>query len=232
MRGDPRESDFASDDPGLLAAWAGLRAALTPTTAALQPAPMDSDWLESEASSQPTNLRHAERCLQEGLRAHGSLALGAQVSLALLARAAPPDLVDGAQALGLANLRHARRAFSAAHLHGGARLAPADLPLTAPPEPLASWAVGWALGTLLDLHLEAVLARDAQSTLWDARREDHGALLDYLVELLRWFPEAERTWQQLAPSLKTSSSWRLDATRAEALQEAMRSVSGCWASPR
>jgi hypothetical protein len=152
--------------------------------------------------------------LEAAQEEHASIASFANLSLRLLSLGAPPDLIAGAHAAALDEIRHAQLAFELASAYAGAPLAPAHFSAAARMSATSDLAA-LALETLLDgcinETISAALADSAASSATDPTLA--AALADVASDEAR---HAELAWRIVAWCVRSP------ATDAAALLAALR----------
>lgn len=88
----------------------------------------DRAWCPPATLEAP-DVEAARGWLEAALTEHASVASFAQFAQQLLALAGPPELIQGAQAAALDELRHAQLCFSIAQAHGARPMGPGPLPI-------------------------------------------------------------------------------------------------------
>jgi hypothetical protein len=179
--------------------------------------------LPTSADALPRALRDrlSAAWLEAAREEHASIAAFANLSLRLLSLGAPPDLIAGAHAAALDEIRHARLAFELASSYAGAPLAPAHFSAAARMSAAGDLAA-LALETLLDgcinETISAALASSAASSATDPALA--AALAGVASDEAR---HAELAWQIVAWCVRTSGPALLPALRETAAAAALAS---------
>jgi hypothetical protein len=188
-----------------------------------------SDWLAEPVAvaqlSPEERTRVAEYWTQAGLMEHASVAAFARFALQLLAQGAPAELVAGAQAAALDEIRHARACFSLASAYAGAPVGPGPLAM-------ANVSIEASAAVVLRAVIREGCIGETVAAL--AAAEAAACAEGRLAELLAGIADdelrhAELAWRYAAWAL--SRHPELDAVLTEEIAAALAEPRSCNASP-